>query len=402
MNKRLFLKTLGRGFLAAAFSSMVWRCRQQPAPPPSFSLTVRTPEPPPGPEKNWMWIHPGTRRTADDWKRIFAQMREAGIEAVLPEIFAGKRVLFEHPHPLAKTRKPVLEMMLPLAREVGLEVHAWMWTMLNPNPVFVNRHPEWYVVNGLGESAHDKPAYVPHYQFMCPRRPEVQDFVQGTVEALSQIGELSGIHLDYVRFPEVILAKGLWPKYGIVQDREYPSYDYCYCEVCRSQFREQHGVDPMADLEDPAADEVWRQFRYDGITRLVNDRLAPAARRNGKQITAAVFPNWEYVRQEWHIWRLDGFLPMLYHTFYNEDIEWIGAQTEAAYSRMREANNLKPIYPGLFVPSLKPEEITEAVQAALRKQAKGVSLFSYRAMAESDHWEFARQALAAKNLPAKG
>lgn len=393
MNKRLFLSILGRSLLSATLPSLLWRCRQQPAPPPPSPRPATDPGPPPGPEKNWMWIHPGTRRTADDWKRIFGRMREAGIDAVLPEVFAGNRVFFNHPHPLVKTRKPVLETILPLAREAGLEVHAWMWTMVNPNPAFVDRHPEWYVVNRLGESAHDKPAYVPHYQFMCPRRPEVQEFVKSTVEALSQIDGLSGVHLDFVRFPEVILAKGLWSRYGIVQDREYPQYDYCYCEVCRSLFHEQQGIDPMTDLEDPAADEAWRQFRYDAVTQVVNDQLVPIARQYGKKITAAVFPSWEYVRQEWHTWHLDGFLPMLYHSFYEEDISWIGNQTEAAYARMRKAGNLKPIYPGLFVPSLRPEEITKAVQIARFKEARGVSLFSYRAMDEEEHWHAARQAL---------
>ena len=39
--------------------------------------------------------------------------------------------------------------------------------------------------------------------------------------------ELTGIRLDYIRQLDVILASGLQPSYGIVQDREYPEYDYC-------------------------------------------------------------------------------------------------------------------------------------------------------------------------------
>jgi len=38
------------------------------------------------------------------------------------------------------------------------------------------------------------------------------------------------------------------------------------------------------------ADDAWRQFRYDSITRHVNNLLVPEAKKYNKQISAAVFP----------------------------------------------------------------------------------------------------------------
>lgn len=345
------------------------------------------------PVKHWMWIHPGTRRSRSDWQRVFARMREAGIDAVLPEVFAGDRVLFEYPHTLVETSAPVLETILPLAHEAGMEVHAWLWILNHPNPRIVSRHPEWYCINRLGDSAHDKPAYVPHYQFVCPRQPGVQEFMRDTVESLARIGDLDGLHFDYVRLPDVILAKGLWKKYGINQDREYPQYDYCYCDLCRSLFRERQGIDPAADMADPAAAEAWRRFRYDGVTALVNDILVPVTRGAGKQTTAAVFPNWQHVRQEWHTWHLDGFLPMLYHSFHDQDIDWIGTEIQAAYGRMQQAGNPKPVYAGLFVPSLEAGDISAAIRIAREKQARGIALFSYQAMTGDGRWQATSSAL---------
>ena len=385
MNKRRFLKTLSRSIVAAGLFPTLWRCQNESEARKIQAFNIRETPVPEGPEKNWMWLHPGTRRSDDDWKRLFAQVKEAGIDAVLPEVYASNEAFFDHPNPITSTKKPVLEQIIPLAHEAGLEIHAWMWTMPCNNPGVIRRHPEWYAVNGRGESAHDKPAYVPYYRFMCSRREGVQEFVRSNVEALSQISELDGIHLDYVRLPDVILAKGLWPKYNIVQDREYPEYDYCYCEKCRTLFREQTGIDPLIDLEDPSADDAWRQFRYDGISNLVNDKLVPTAKKYGKEITAAVFPNWMYVRQQWHTWKLDGFLPMLYHSFYNEDISWVGEQVRASYRRMALYHNTKPVYAGLFIPALKPEELPQAVKTGKAADAKGVALFSYKAMKE-DHW----------------
>ena len=55
--------------------------------------------------------------------------------------------------------------------------------------------------------------------------------------SIAEVEYVDGIHLDYIRFPDVILARGLWDKYGLVMDREYPEYDYCYGPKCVAGFQ---------------------------------------------------------------------------------------------------------------------------------------------------------------------
>lgn len=366
MDKRHFLKIMGLG--ALALSGLAPACTK-------LQLRAKTGKPLPD---NWMWIgHPKTGLSDDDWKRQFGKLREAGIEAVLPEVYNGTDALFDHP--TFPVRERLLERLIPLAHEAGLQIHAWMWTMPCNNEEIIRKHPDWFAVNGLNEPAHLKPAYVGYYKFLCPCHPEVQDFVQGNVEALAKIKDLDGVHLDYVRLPDVILAEALQPNYNIVQDREYPQYDYSYSEYCRKQFKEKTGIDPLS-LPDPSANAKWRQFRCDSVTNLVNGRLAPAARRYGKTISAAVFPNWESVRQQWHKWDLDAFLPMLYHNFYNADLNWIKQQVEAARGRLMD---IKPVYSGLFLPSLTPEDLKKAAQLSLRGGAAGIAFFSMEAFSDA-------------------
>ncbi len=160
----------------------------------------------------------------------------------------------------------------------------------------------------------------------------------------------------------------------MIQDQEYPEYDYFYCDTCRSAYKDKYGVVPM-DIADPANDKDWVQFRYDSITGLVNHHLVPEARKGNKKITAAVFPNWENVRQLWHEFELDGFLPMLYQGFYNEDIDWIGAETKNALIRLQDS---KPVYSGLFLPHLKePAELKAGIITSIEGGASGFSVFSY-------------------------
>jgi len=260
-----------------------------------------------------------------------------------------------------------------LAHEAGLEVHAWMWSMPLNVPEMIEQHPDWFSVNRNGDPSHTHPAYVNYYKFLCPCHPEVQEFIAGNVAALGIIEDLDGIHLDYIRQPDVILAKGLQPKYNIVQDQEYAPYDYPYSEYCRTAFEKESGIDPLDLGDDAPAHQAWRQFRYDAITSLVNNYAVPQAKKYEKKIPAAVFPNWESVRQQWQNWDLDGFLPMLYQGFYEEDIDWIGEQIDINKSKLPDD---KSIYAGLFLPHLKPNQFSIAFDSAIENQANGISLFA--------------------------
>jgi uncharacterized lipoprotein YddW (UPF0748 family) len=333
-----------------------------------------------GKPKHWAWITTDLKTSLDGWKTKFARMRRAGIQAILPEIYDGQKSYFTSRH-LPNGGK-WLEQILPLAKTEGLEVHAWMWSMPCNIQEIAQKHPDWFAVNGLGESAASKPAYVNYYKFMCPSHPEVRDFVRTTVSELAQFEGLAGVHLDYIRYPDVILAEGLQPKYHIVQDKEYPQYDYCYCPLCRDEFKKQSGVDPTK-LKDPSANAAWRKFRYERITRLVNEILVPTAHHANKKITAAVFPNWENVRQQWPVWKLDAVLPMLYHKFYLKDIPWIQEQVSKG---VKSLSVKIPLYSGLFVPSLTPEELVLAVEASMKGGASGISLFNADSMSDA-HWE---------------
>ena len=330
--------------------------------------------------KNWAWITTDVKKKDEEWSALFKTMRGAGIDAIIPEVYDGRHAHFASKHlPVGELW---LERLLPLAKAEGLETHAWMWCMPCNGDEMRTQHPDWFAVNRKGDSAGEKPAYVDYYRFLCPSRPEVHEFIRTIVSELSGYEQLDGVHLDYIRYPDVILAEGIQPKYGIVQDREYPEYDYCYCEVCREEFRKLGGADPLT-MSDPSVDEQWRQFRYDRITRLVNETLIPAARAKKKQVTAAVFPNWEAVRQQWSKWNLDAVMPMLYHGFYNKDIEWIGEQTRKGVKSLR---NPVPLYSGVFVPQLTPESLEEALTISLDAGAEGVVLFSAQSMTPG-HWQ---------------
>ncbi len=93
-----------------------------------------------------------------------------------------------------------------LAKDAGLEFHAWIPTMVQEANLKIDT--TWYAINGNGESARDKPAYVDYYKFLCPNREEVYQFLENLYTSVADVQEIDGVHLDYIRFPDVILARG--------------------------------------------------------------------------------------------------------------------------------------------------------------------------------------------------
>lgn len=362
MNRRKFLQDLG--YKTTGFAGLITLLNNFDS-STAFKYTKRI--------KNWIWITPDLTAHDDDWKRSFNKLKKAGFDAVLPEIYTGRNAYFESKSLPVKAE--LLGRIIPIARSFDLEIHPWMWCMPCLLEDIQKKHPDWYMVNRLGESCLDKPAYVDYYKFLCPSKDEVREFLQNIILELSQY-DVDGIHLDYIRYPDVILAKGLWEKYNLVQDKEYPQFDYCYCTTCRQKFKNEEGIDPM-DIKDPSIHQAWLQFRYDQITSLVNDTLIPAAHKHGKLISAAVFPNWKNVRQEWRIWKLDAVLPMLYNQFYLTNAEWIKQSSKEGIKALHYTTEL---YSGLMVD--EPDKFKEYVIKSLQSGASGISVFNLRSLTD--------------------
>ena len=340
--------------------------------------------------KHYVWMRPNLRLSADELKRNFSLIRSSGLSGVVAEIYNGRTTFYGSKR--FSVRAEWLEAALPLAKAEGLELHAWMWTMICGQDAIVRDHPDWYNVNAKGESAHDKPAYVDYYKFLDPARPEVREFVRDTVTEIASIPGVASVHLDYVRHPDAILPSGLWSKYGIVQDKVYPPYDYGYTSYSRKLFKAKHGVDPI-ELPDPEANRDWLQYRLDSVVDLVNEYLVPAAHAKGTKITAAVFPGPSrartMVRQDWGRFKLDGFFPMLYSSFYEAGPEFVKTYTEEAVRTVKA-----PVYSGLYVDPLSAADFTRSVEVARAAGAAGVSIFDFGAM-NPERWRIIQRATSA-------
>lgn len=158
------------------------------------------------------WIHGGEVWDKELWEKRFEEYKSLGISEVL---VGGEKL-------------EILEPLVLLAKEYDIKIHAWMWTLNRPNDTIANQHPEWYAVNRQGKNSLEYRAYVDYYQWLSPFHPEAREYIKSNVRRLTKIKGLASIHLDYVRYVDVILGADLQPKYNLVQDHEMPEYDYGY------------------------------------------------------------------------------------------------------------------------------------------------------------------------------
>ena len=314
----------------------------------------------------WLWIGRRPEKFPAEWKALFTRLRAAGFRGIL----------------VGRAFDPA---MADAAHAAGLQYHQWTWILNRAGDTWAREnHPEWFTVSRNGVSTLDVPPYVDYYRWVCPSREPVREYLRGLIDAAASEPDLDGIHLDYIRHCDVILPRGLWAKYDLVQDRELAEFDFCYCDVCREQFEGLTGRDPF-ELEDPSADLDWARFRRDSVTRVVTD-LSEVTHARGKSISAAVFATpalaRKLVRQAWDEWPVDRVFPMLYHPAYDQDIPWIGQSVGEGVQALRGSGT--ELNAGLYVPALTPGDLSQAIHLARGAGATGFSLFDLNPLTD-DH-----------------
>jgi uncharacterized lipoprotein YddW (UPF0748 family) len=306
----------------------------------------------------WTWMN---YRPGMNFDSVCTVMNETGIDGVI----------------LNAPTPDDYRQAIPIARKHGIEVYAWLWTT-NPEhdrDVLLKEHPDWFSVNRIGESLADTKIYVDYYKFMCPALPEVREHIKKKIVSYCEVEGLNGIAIDYHRFVDVILPTTLWSRYDIVQDKEYPEFDFGYHPAMIKLFGEKYGYDPR-ELEDPSTDENWLQFRCDQITEVANE-IAEVVHSYGKVMAASPFPTpamaRKMVRQDWGKWNLDIVFPMVYHNFYTGDVSFI---SDCMIEDERDKNPMTTLYCGMTASNSL--DMFESMDAALNNGAEGISIFTIR------------------------
>ncbi|MCU4155336.1 family 10 glycosylhydrolase [Carboxylicivirga sp. A043] len=324
--------------------------------------------------KHFVWMGEGKNEGTEELEKMFIKLKETGIDGVMYQTSLEKYAA-----------------AVELAHKHGLELHAWQTILRRYDDKLLSEHADWYTVSRDGRSTAEHQPFVDYYKWLCPTKPVVRAYLTKVVEDLAEVPNIDGVHLDYIRHSDVILARDLWDVYGLVMDKEYAEFDFCYCDDCIERYKKETGEDASTFGDAAPDNDKWRQFRYDMVTETVAE-LTKAVHAKGNKINAAVFPtptiSKKLVRQEWDKWALDAYYPMNYQSFYREGIDWI---EQSCVEGVAALNGRAPLYSGLYMPAFEtPEDFRMGIQASKKGGAAGVCIFTPYELTD-EHWAILKE-----------
>lgn len=361
---------------------------------------------PPSPPRLALWVPcEGSLRVLDDPARISALLADArslGATDLFVQVYRGGRAWF--PSAIAdaapyrgtfeRTGIDALGQLLEEAQAAGLRVHAWMNALsLSTNrdaALLARLGPEALMVDRKGRNVLSYPELdfpqpdrgwyrmgTPQV-WLDPAAPTVVETLVALVEELlARYPALDGVHLDYIRHPDVLpFIPG--SRFGV-------GMDFGYAAASRARFQSETGL--LAPLGHSLANaNEWDAWRRGRVTAVVA-RIAAAARtaRPGIELSAAV---WAYADraylalfQDWRGWLDAGLLDFAVPMAYTLDDHLLRLVARSALGGVGGERVWIGLGSWLF--EKEPERARAQLDAIRSLAPAGISLFSYDAIAQT-------------------
>ncbi len=287
-----------------------------------------------------------------------------------------------------------LAKLIEAAHAKGLRVHAWVNVLaLARNadaPIVQSLGRQAVHVDRMGRSILDYPGYeipAPDRRYLRmgtpgvyldPGAPGVRGYLVNTfTELVERYPELDGLHLDYIRYPDVLpFVPG--SRFGV-------GLDFGYGEATRQRFQEETGL--RAPFKDRLGNaNRWDQWRRDQVTQLVREiRDAAQVLDPEFELSAAVwaYPDRGYLAlyQDWRTWLeedlIETAVPMMYSL---DDVLFQHRVHDFAGSA-----NAERIWVGLgsYLFSKHPERAVSQIQIVRQAGRLGFALFSWDSIVDA-------------------
>lgn len=364
------------------------------------------------PHRRGLWVlAEGARRVLEHPDRIPGLVDAAQAMAatdLFVQVYRGGRAWYDSDRADATPYHAVrdaqgldpLALLLERAHGAGLRVHAWVNVLSlsqNPDaPILDRLGRDIVLVDRHGRSLLDYPGFeIPppegrYYRmgtpgvYLDPAAPGLADELAATfAELLSRYPTLDGLHLDYIRYPDVLpYAPGT--RFGV-------GIDFGYGKATRERFAAETGQ--QAPFGDSLANaNAWDAWRRDQVTALVA-AIAGAAREVSPkvQLSAAV---WSYadraylvLGQDWRRWLEDDLLDFAVPMAYTLDDRLLRYEAEH-YAGLPNARRIW-VGLGTWLFADAPERALEQIRLVRKAGASAEALFSYDSIVTSPALEAA-------------
>ncbi|HID07851.1 MAG TPA: hypothetical protein EYP10_11980, partial [Armatimonadetes bacterium] len=304
------------------------------------------------------------RSSPTDWDEVMRRLKAHGLNAIFVRVGRGGNVIYKSEYLpsdawVRKLKHDEVQRAIETAHRYGIQFHAWRVCF------HMGSAPEWYR-RRLRRQGRLVQGYNGRWgRWANPNDPRNRELEVNVIRELVEKYDVDGVHLDYIRFPEV------------------PHYHYDYSERSRKWFEAATGMHLMKFPDDA----LWTFYRlaYDDWQRNNVTELVRRIYKSVKEIkpwvkvSAAVWPNPRYhyatIKQDWLRWAREGILDFVVPMNYTASNERLMRYTA---EQICAVGGSIPIAIGLGVWLLdKPKQLVQQVATVRELGADGFVLFSY-------------------------
>lgn len=335
----------------------------------------------------WVHLFDDTLKSRAGIAAMVDELADAGATAIVAQV-ARRHDAYYDSAVLPRTADPdlpadldVLEELLTVAHDRGLQVHAWLSVAPTWHDTYADLPaPDGWVATEHGHLADDdadrwvtRTADGDWSQYLDPALPEVRAHVVAVVTELVDRYAVDGIHLDYVR---------------------YESANHGYHPRAVDAYLEASGTSVVPEPTDAA----WSAWRRDRATELIVEVAASLDQRAPHVLLSAATISWgpgpghpdaptfadtrtmTEALQDWERWALDGVVDavMPMHYFREHDEEQRGwLRSWLAFDAELAAATETAIVPGIGGWLNAPDAVLDQVSSASRA-GDGVLVYSFQ------------------------
>ncbi|MBR0231426.1 MAG: family 10 glycosylhydrolase [Clostridia bacterium] len=277
-------------------------------------------------ENRAMWYR-SNEKNDDQVRETLEKMKSLNVNALYLETwYDGNCVGFVDVdgvgHPSVNGDYDALEAFIRIGREYGIEIHAWVENFFvgytqgdSYTSELARKFSDKLLLDKKGRNYfyyHENASFV----FLNPYDKECRDTVLSVYRELVTKYDLAGIHLDYIRFPELNYIDGV--------------SDFGYNEDIIAGFRAETGIsgDPREFAKNSAEQKAWIDFRCGIISSFVKEvRDAVLAIKPDLWISAATYPDvkmaHDSIFQDMSSWAKNGWIDELFSMTYSADNAYV-------------------------------------------------------------------------------
>lgn len=312
---------------------------------------------------------------------IYLQIYRAGIAYYDSKILDRK----QYEQILQSFGADPIDFLIDEALRSGIKVFAWV------NVLSLSQNKDADIVKKLGDSILTRDQYLrlslkgdgdnqtdKYYLredqlFLEPGDPLVQDYILSVVKEISKrYTKLSGVHLDYIRYPYPVPynPSSKFGNYGL---------NYGYGQSCVAKFKEATGINALA-LKNSNEFAAWDDWRRAQVTNIVK-KISSFLKSNFPEmlLSSAVMPSSEraytVLFQDWPLWLEQGIVDYVVLMNYTKDNQLAKVNLSSALCLRGEGNVYNGV--GVFLMNDDLSNCSKQLDIINSLNPDGVVFFSY-------------------------